>query len=127
MRGEARGSEESTGGKGLGQKVEQTSKPGDSQSQPNLQPIVVNVQLPQWYHPQAQGSYRRGSGRGRPMTRGRGDVGRERIIKDRQSVECYGCHLLGHTRAECHKSMARSTIGIFGEPYCRSARGVIKK
>ncbi len=36
------------------------------------------------------------------MTRGRGDVGRERIIKDRQSVECYGCHRLGHSRAECH-------------------------
>ncbi len=36
------------------------------------------------------------------MTRGRGDVERERIIKDRQSVKCYGCHRLGHTRAECH-------------------------
>ncbi len=35
------------------------------------------------------------------MTRVRGDVGRERIIKDRQSVECYGCHQLGHTRAKC--------------------------
>ncbi len=102
MRGEAGGSEESIGGKGLGQKVEPTSKPGDGQSQQNPQPIVVNVQLPQGYHPQAQGSYRRGSGRGRPMTRERGDVGRERIIKDRQSVECYGCHQLGHTRAECH-------------------------
>ncbi len=68
VRGEAGGSEESTGGKGLGQK-----KPGDSQSQQNPQPIVVNVQLPQGYHPQAQGSYRRGSGRGRSMTRGRGD------------------------------------------------------
>ncbi len=102
MRCEAGGSEESTGGKGMGQKVEPTSKPGDGQSQHNPQPIVVNVQLPQGYHPQAQGSYRRGSGRGRPMTRGRGDVGRERIIKDRQSAECYGCHQLGHTRAECH-------------------------
>ncbi len=90
MRAEAEGSEESTGGKGLGQKVEPTSKPGDGQGQQNPQPIVVNVQLPQWYHP--QGSYRRGSGRGRPMTRGRGDVGRERIIKDGQSVECYGCN-----------------------------------
>ncbi len=30
------------------------------------------------------------------MTRGRGDVGRERIIKDRQSVECYVCYQLGH-------------------------------
>ncbi len=29
MRGEAGGSEESIGGKGLGQKVETTSKPGD--------------------------------------------------------------------------------------------------
>ncbi len=94
VRGEAGVSEESTGGKGLGQKVEPTSKPGDGQSQQNPQPIVVNVQLPQGYHPQAQGSYRRGSGRGRPMTRGRGDVGRERIIKDRQSVECYGRHWL---------------------------------
>ncbi len=64
VRGEAGGSEESTGGKGLGQKVEPTSKPGDSQSQQNPQPIVVNVQLPQGYHPQAQGSYRRGTGRG---------------------------------------------------------------
>ncbi len=62
MRGEAGGSEESIGGKGLGQKVETTSKPGDGQSQQNPQPIVVNVQLPQGYHPQAQGSYRRGSG-----------------------------------------------------------------
>ncbi len=62
MRGEAGGSEESTGGKGL--VVEPTSKPGDGQSQQNPQPIVVNVQLPQGYHPQAQGSYRRGSGRG---------------------------------------------------------------
>ncbi len=59
MRGEAGGSEESTGGKGLGQKVEPTSKPGDGQSQQNL---VVNVQLPQGYHPQAQGSCRKGSG-----------------------------------------------------------------
>ncbi len=80
VRGEAGGSEESTGGKELGQKVEPKSKPGDSQSQQNPQPIVVNVQLPQGYHPQAQGSYRRGSGRGRPMTRGRGDVGRESSI-----------------------------------------------
>ncbi len=62
VRGEAGGSEESTGGKGLGQKVEPTSKPGDSQSLQNPQPIVVNVPLPQGYHPQAQGSYRRGSG-----------------------------------------------------------------
>ncbi len=61
VRGEAGGSEESTGGKGLGQKVEPTSKPGDGQSQQNPQPIVVHVQLPQGYHPQAQGSYRRGS------------------------------------------------------------------
>ncbi len=83
VRAEAEGSEESTGGKGL-------SKPGDGQGQQNPQPTVVNVQLPQWYHP--QGSYRRGSGRGRPMTIGRGDVGRERIIKDGQSVECYGCN-----------------------------------
>ncbi len=45
VRGEAGGSEESTGGKGLGQK-----KPGDSQSQQNPQPIVVNV-----------GSYHRGT------------------------------------------------------------------
>ncbi len=36
------------------------------------------------------------------MTRGRGYVGREKIIKDRQSVECCGSHRLGHTRAECH-------------------------
>ncbi len=64
VRGEAGVSEESTGGKGLGQKVEPTSKPRDGQSQQNPQPIVVNVQLPQGYHPQAQGSYRRGSGRG---------------------------------------------------------------
>ncbi len=99
VRGEAGGSEESTGGKGLGQKVELTSKSGDGQSQQNPQPKVINVQLPQGYHPQAQGSYRRGSGRGRPMTRRRGDVGRERIIKDRQSVECYECHQLGHKRA----------------------------
>ncbi len=49
MRGEAGGSEESTGGKGLGQKVEPTSKPGDGQSQQNPQPIVVNVQLSQGY------------------------------------------------------------------------------
>ncbi len=103
VRGEAGGSEESTGGKGLGQKVEPT-KPGEKsgQSQQNPQPIVLNVPLPQRYHPQAQRNYRRGSGRDRPMTRGRSDVGSERIIKDRQSVECYGCHQLGHTRAECH-------------------------
>ncbi len=62
------------------------------------------------------------------MTRGRGDVGSERIIKDWQSVECYGCHQLGHTKSRVsYKPMARSTIGIFGEPYCRPARGVIKK
>ncbi len=60
------------------------------------------------------------------MTRGRGDVGRERMIKDRQSVECYVCHRLGHKSQVSYKSMARSTIGIFGEPYCRPARGVIK-
>ncbi len=37
------------------------------------------------------------------MTRVRGDVGRERIIKDRLwNVECYGCHRLGHIRAECN-------------------------
>ncbi len=63
VRGEAGVSEESTGGKELAQKVEPTSKPRDSQSQQNPQPIVVNMQLPQGYHPQAQGSYRRGSGR----------------------------------------------------------------
>ncbi len=57
VRGEAGESEESTGGKGLGQKVKPTSNPRDSQSQQNPQPIVVNVQLPQGYHPQAQGSY----------------------------------------------------------------------
>ncbi len=60
VRGEAGGSEESTGGKGLGQKglgqkVEPTSKLGDGQSQQNPQPIVVNVQLPQGYHPQVLG------------------------------------------------------------------------
>ncbi len=35
VRGEAGGSEESTGGKGLGQKLEPTSKPRDGQSQQN--------------------------------------------------------------------------------------------
>ncbi len=78
VRGEAGGSEESTREKRLDQKVEPTSKLGDGQSQLNPQPNVVNMQLPQGYHPQAQGSYKRGSGRGRPMTRGRGDVGREK-------------------------------------------------
>ncbi len=47
------------------------------------------------------------------MTRGRGDVGRERIIKDRQSVECYGCHRLGHSRAECHINPWPDQFSIF--------------
>ncbi len=126
MRGEAGVSEESTGGKGLGQKVEPTSKPGDGQSQQKPQPIVVNVQLPQGYRPQAQGSYRRGSGRGRPMTRGRGDVGRERIIRQAVSGMLWVSLARTHKSRVSYKSMARSTKGIFREPYCRPARGVIK-
>ncbi len=54
-------------------------------------------------------------------------VGRERIIKDRQSVEMLWCHRLGHTRAECHINPWPDQHRNFGEPYGRPARGVIKK
>ncbi len=62
------------------------------------------------------------------MTRGRGDVGRERIIK-RQAISGMLCasSVRTHKSRVSYKPMARSTIGIFREPYCRPGHGVIKK